>query len=165
MCGWNSHPLEVVSRWRDSQLQVSENLSYQMKRAYTDSSRLSGSRVVHFEAVDWCICFTRKIQHGGDWERSRPQGPKNVSNFLMTVRPFSWACGNKTEMLLILKKLFSVWLFVRKSYLWPSKEMSTILHEVNLRLKPVSATGATSRGAGPACVCVPLWRRVDVFLK
>ena len=43
----------------------------------------------------------------------------------MTVRPFSWACGNKTEMLLILKKLFSVWLFVRKSYLWPSREMST----------------------------------------
>ena len=56
------------------------------------------------EAVDWCICFTRKIQHGGEWERSRPQGPKNVHNFLMTVRHLSWACGLGTEMLLILKK-------------------------------------------------------------
>ena len=44
------------------------------------------SRVVLSEAVDWFICFTRKKQHGGDWERSRPQGPKNVYNFLMTVR-------------------------------------------------------------------------------
>ena len=41
------------------------------------------------EAVDGCICYTRKKQHGGDWERSRPQGPKNVHNFLMTVRPLS----------------------------------------------------------------------------
>ena len=39
-------------------------------------------------------------------ERSRPQGPKNVHNFLMTVRPLSWACGHGTEMLLILKNYF-----------------------------------------------------------
>ena len=65
----------------------------------------------------WYICsffscsFTRKIQHGDDWERSRPQGPKNVHNFLMTVRPLSWACGYGTEMLLMLQKLFLTWLF------------------------------------------------------
>ena len=39
-------------------------------------------RVVLSEAVDGCICFTRKIQHGGDRERSRTQSPKNVHNFL-----------------------------------------------------------------------------------
>ena len=64
------------------------------------------SRVVLSEAVDWCICFTRKIQHGGDWERSGSQGPKNVHNFWMTVRPLSWACGHGTGMLLIPKKIF-----------------------------------------------------------
>ena len=58
------------------------------------------------EAVDWCICFTRKIQHGGDWQRSRPQDPKNVHAFLMTARPLSWACGHGTEMSLILKNYF-----------------------------------------------------------
>ena len=52
----------------------------------------------------------QKIQHGGDWERSRPQGPKNAHNFLMTVRPLIWACGHGTEMLLILKTLFLTWL-------------------------------------------------------
>ena len=62
--------------------------------------------VGHSEAVDRCICFTRKILHGGDWERARPQGSKNVHNFLMTVRPLSWACGHGTEMLLILKNYF-----------------------------------------------------------
>ena len=55
------------------------------------------SRVVLSEAVDGCICFTRKIQHGGDWERSRPHDPKNVHNVLMTVRPLSRACGHETE--------------------------------------------------------------------
>ena len=57
--------------------------------------------VVLSEAVDWRDCFTQKIQHGGDWERSWPQGLKNVHNFLMTMRPLSWACGHGTEMLLI----------------------------------------------------------------
>ena len=59
--------------------------------------------------MDWCICFTRKIQHGGDWEWEWPQGPKNVHNFLMTVWPLSFACGHGTETLLILKK----------NYFWP----------------------------------------------
>ena len=66
-------------------------------------------RVVLSEAVDGCICLTRKIQHGGDWERSRTQGPKNVDNFLMTLRSLSWACGHGTEKLLIQKK----------NYFWP----------------------------------------------
>ena len=54
--------------------------------------------------MHWCTCFTVKTQDGGDCERSRPQGPKNVHNFLITVRPLSWACWHGTEMLLILKK-------------------------------------------------------------
>ena len=82
------------------------------------------SPVVLFEAVDWCICFTRKIQHGGDWKRSRPQGPKNVHNFLLTVRPPSRARGHGTKLLLILKKIFSTCLFRDKSYMWPYKKMS-----------------------------------------
>ena len=51
------------------------------------------------------------FQHGGDWERSRPQGPKNVHNFLMALRKISWAFDLVAEMLRILKHLFSTWLF------------------------------------------------------
>ena len=53
------------------------------------------SRTVLSEALDWCIFFTKKIQHGGDWERSRPQGSKNVHNFLTNL--------NDAKMLLMLK--------------------------------------------------------------
>ena len=45
------------------------------------------------EAVDSCIRFTRKInvfQNGGDRERFRPRGPKNVHNFLVTLQKVSW---------------------------------------------------------------------------
>ena len=57
--------------------------------------RAQCSLVVLSKAVDWCICFTRKIQHGGDWERSRPQGPKNVHNFdcatsELSMRAWNW---------------------------------------------------------------------------
>ena len=93
--------------------------------------------------MDGCICFTRKIQHGGDWERSRPQGPKNVHNFLMTVRPLSWACGHGTKILLILKKLFLIWLLPDISRYDSPKKCPMVLYAVNLWLKPVSATGAT----------------------
>ena len=78
------------------------------------------SRVVLSEAVDWCICFTQKIQHGDDWERSRPQGPKNVYTFLMTL---SWAKMNGTEMLLILKKTIFDLIIQRYFPIWQSKEM------------------------------------------
>ena len=44
------------------------------------------------------------FQHGADWERSRPQGPKNVHNLLMAVRKMNSAYGYVTEMLVILKK-------------------------------------------------------------
>ena len=81
-------------------------------------------RVVLSEAVDRCICFIRKIQHGGDWERSRPQGPKNVHNFLMTVRPLSWVCGHGTEMLLILKIHIFDLITPRYFPIWEFKEMS-----------------------------------------
>ena len=103
----------IIRRW---QLVYQEELREMWRCENITTSCQDTSRVVLSEAVDWCICFTRKIQHGGDWERSRHQGQKNVHNFLMTVRPLSWACGHETEMLLILK---------------------------NLWLKPVSATGAT----------------------
>ena len=83
-----------------------------------------GSRVVLSEAVDWCIWFTRKIQHGDYWEQSRPQGPKNVQNCLMTVRPVSWACGHGTEMLLVLKNTFFDLITPQYFLIWQSKEMS-----------------------------------------
>ena len=52
---------------------------------------------------------------------SNPRVRKIVLIFLMTVRPLSWACGNGTEMLLILKKKkFSP----RYIQIWQSKEMS-----------------------------------------
>ena len=74
------------------------------------------------------------FQHGGDWERSRPQGSKNVHTFLMTLRPLSWACGHGTEMLLILKKTIFDLIIPRHIQIWQS----------NLWLKPVPATGASS---------------------
>ena len=40
----------------------------------------------------------------------RDQGLKNAHNFLMTVRAVSWACMHVTEMLLILNKIFLIWL-------------------------------------------------------
>ena len=86
------------------------------------------------EAVDGCICYTRKIQHGRDWERSRSQGQKNAHNFLMTVRPLNWACGYGTEMLLILKKLFSSSLLPDILRYDSSKKCPTILYAVNLWL-------------------------------
>ena len=100
------------------------------------------SRVVLSQAVDWCIFFTRKIQHSGDWERSRPQGPKHIHNFLMTVRPLSWACGHGTEMLLILKK--SIFDLIRPRYIliWQSKEMS---HDF-VRSKSVAKTCSSHWG-------------------
>ena len=76
------------------------------KRSNKKKTQQCACRVILSEAVDGCICFTRKIQHGSDWERSRPQGPKNVHNFSMTMRPLSLACGHGTEMFLILKKYF-----------------------------------------------------------
>ena len=97
-------------------------------------------RVVLSEAVDGCIFFTQKIQHGGDWERSRPQGPKNVHNFLMTVRPLSWACGHGTELLLILKKILLTWLLPIIFRYESPKKCPTILYAGNLWVKPVSAT-------------------------
>ena len=51
--------------------------------------------------------FSKKInvyQHSGDWERSRPQGQKNVHNLLMPLRKMSWACNLVAEMLLIQNK-------------------------------------------------------------
>ena len=87
--------------------------------------------------MDWCICFTQKIQHGSDWERSRPKGPKNVHTFLMTVRPLnSNVPGSKI-------------INFRPDYPTGSliydrpKKCPTILYAVNLWLKPVSATGAS----------------------
>ena len=76
------------------------------------------------------------------WLRSRPQGPKNIHTFLMTVRPLSWACGHGTKMLLILKKKNSTWLSP-DIFRYRPKKCPTILYAVNLWLKPVSATGAT----------------------
>ena len=83
-------------------------------------------RVFRSEALDGCICFTRKIQHGGDWERCRPQGPKNVHNFLITVRPLSCACGHGTEMLLILQLITDFFALITPRYfpIWQAKEMS-----------------------------------------
>ena len=98
-------------------------------------------RVVLSEAVNGCICFTRKIQHGGDWEWSRPHGPKYVHIFSMTVRPLSWACGHGTELLLILKNLFLNWLLPDIFRYDSTKKCPTILYAINLWLKPV--TGCT----------------------
>ena len=97
------------------------------------------------EALDWWICFTPKIQHDGDWERSRPRGPKNVHNFLsndsatseLSTRAWNW---NVTDS---KKTIFDLIIF-RYFPIWQSKEMSHDLYAVNLWLKPVSATGASA---------------------
>ena len=98
------------------------------------------SHDVHSEAVDWCICYTRKIQHGGDWERSRPQGPKNMYITFNDCATSNLSMRAWTEMLLILKKRFSTWLFPDIFRYDSPKKCSTNLYAVNLWLKPVSAT-------------------------
>ena len=117
-------------------------------------------RVVLSEAVDGCICFTRKIQHGGDWQRSRPQGPKNVHSFLMTLRPQSWACGHGTDMLLILIKTFLTWLLPDFFRYDSPKKCPTILYAVNPWLKAIWRQGniimVRLRGAS-------LWPKRDLF--
>ena len=77
--------------------------------------------------MDRCICFTQKIQHGGEWEQSWPQGPKNVHNFLVTVavcaiselsmRVWNWNITDfkKTILDLIIQQYIQI---------WQSKEMS-----------------------------------------
>ena len=62
------------------------------------------------------------FQLGGDWERCRTQGPKNVHNFLITVRKMNWACGHVTEMLLILKNVFNLIIRDQVLYICPSKK-------------------------------------------
>ena len=111
--------------------------SYRTNHQRVIRSRLCGDgcHVFLSEAVYGWICFSRKIQHGGDWEQSRPQGPKNVHNFLMTVRPLSWACGHGAEMLLILKKLFLTWLLPDIFRYDSPKKCPTILYVVNMWLK------------------------------
>ena len=73
---------------------------------------------------------------------------RKMSITVMTVRPQSWACGHGTEKLLILKKLFSIWLFSDIFRYDSPKKCPTNLYAVNLWLKPVSATG-TNRGTAP----------------
>ena len=55
------------------------------------------------------------FQHGGGWERSRPQGPKNAQNFLMTMRHMSWACDLIAEMVLIFINLLAYLIIKAKS--------------------------------------------------
>ena len=78
----------------------------------------------------WSDVFTspEKNQHGGDRERSRLQGPKNVHHFLIIVGAENWACDHVTEMLLILKKT----IFDRPkkcpTILWSSTFLATSEH-------------------------------------
>ena len=108
------------------------------------SPQLQLANHVLFEVVVLLYSFYQKkisvFQHGGDWERSRTQGPKNVKNFLTIVRKMSWACDLVANMSLIKTK--STWLCeARLRYDRPNK-CPTILYGVNLWLKPgVSATG------------------------
>ena len=108
------------------------------------SCRPTVSLVVPSQAVDWCICFTRKIQQGGDWERTRPQGLINVHNFLVTacatselsMPAWNWNVADSKKN------------YFRPDHgpyfpIWQSKKCPTILYAVNLWLKPVSATGAS----------------------
>ena len=81
--------------------------------------------------VDSRFRFTRKMnvfKHCGDWERSRPQGPKNAHNFLMTVRNIRWACDRVAEILLILINLFSTWLIEASLIYELPKKCATILY-------------------------------------
>ena len=80
------------------------------------------SHVVLSEAVDWCICFTPKIQHGGDLERSRPQDPKNVHiNDCATSELSMRTCNlNATDS----KKPIVHLIFQRYIQIWQSNQTS-----------------------------------------
>ena len=73
--------------------------------------------------------YSWKNQHGGDWEQSRPQGPKNVHNFLLTVRPLSWACGHVTKCYWFLKN-YLTWLLPDIFRYDSPKKSPTILYAV-----------------------------------
>ena len=60
--------------------------------------------------------------------------PRSEKCPYFNVRPLSWACGHGTEMLLILKKLFSTWLFPDIFKYDSPKKCPTILNAVNLNL-------------------------------
>ena len=69
------------------------------------------------------------------WLRAIPTPRSgNVHNFLVTLRPVSWACGHG--------KLFLTWLFPDIFQYDSPKKWPTILYAVNLWLKPVSGTGS-----------------------
>ena len=121
---------EAEPDWLSLRLSAGQLLTVQLS-----VSLLVSLITVLSEAVDWCICFTWKIQHGGDWEQSWPQGPKNDHNFLLTVRHLSLACGHGTKILLILKKFFFTWLFLDIFWYDSPKKYPTILYTVNLWLK------------------------------
>ena len=60
---WNFHPLEVVSRWRDSQLQVSENYSDLTKWRLTNfKSCWLMSRFIFDRFKSWYVISNKKCK-------------------------------------------------------------------------------------------------------
>ena len=75
------------------------------------------------------------------WLRAIPTSrSENFHNFLMSVRPLSWACGHGNEMLLILKKIFSTWLFSDIFRYDSPDKCPTILYAINLGLSSSQQT-------------------------
>ena len=62
---WNFHPLEVVSRWRDSQLQVSENYSDLTKRRSTNFKSCWLLSLFIFNMVKswYVLCYKKCKKH------------------------------------------------------------------------------------------------------
>ena len=94
------------------------------------------SLVVPSQAVDWCICFTWKIQQGGDWERTPPQLFSDCATSELSMPAWNWNVADSKKN------------YFRPDHgpyfpIWQSKKCPTILCAVNLWLKPVSYTGAS----------------------
>ena len=86
------------------------------------------------------------IQHGCDWERSWPEAPKNVHNFLITVQKISSACDLIAEMLLILKyTIFDLIIQDQVLDYDRPKKCLTIFYGVNLWLWVSTPAGAVKQ--------------------
>ena len=113
---WRKTKWEWLCRWdiADSNLLITvlNDRSQASKASYTRCCTVVNN--LSLKPIDvtspqrpWISVVVLKInvfQHGDDWERSRPQGPKHVPNFSKTMREMSYACDLVLEMLLILKK-------------------------------------------------------------
>ena len=85
LCNLNFHPLEVVSRWRDQQLHVSEN--------YLD---LQNGGQLFSNISDWCHILSLSSLNGGTWCANKKWEPEDMRHRRLKGWHNKWALPNAT---------------------------------------------------------------------